>query len=110
MKYILLDTVQQYQMLNHAISQEVKQYPYAGTEMYAPEIPEEYEVPNPAIAEPVEPNQFDENGVPMTEPEVLPLTITKYKFPLSDGIMAVVLVMKGKTLYDEDMVPIFASM
>lgn len=107
MNYILLNTVEEYQALNISVSTN-RGYPYASTELYAPEVPEEYQV--------IEDVQvidgvflYDENGQPITEQSPSQL-VTKYKFPISSDIMIIVMALKGKALYDQNMNRIFASM
>lgn len=107
MNYILLDTIEQYNTLNMSVSTS-RGYPYASTELYAPEVPEEYQVEVPLdVVEGI--YVFDENGQPLTEQPTSQM-VTKYKFPLHADIMVIVFALKGKALYDSNMNRIFASM
>lgn len=107
MNYILLNTIEEYQALNMSVSTS-RGYPYASTELYAPEAPEEFEVTeNVEVIEGT--YLFDENGQPITE-QPSSQVVTKYKFPISSDIMVIVMALKGKALYDQNMNRIFASM
>ena len=107
MNYILLNTVEEYQALNMSVSTN-RGYPYASTELYAPEVPEEFEVTE--SIEVIEGTYiYDENGQQITEQSPTQ-AVTKYKFPISSDIMVIVMALKGKALYDQNMNRVFASM
>lgn len=108
MHYILLDTIEAYNQLNLSVSSS-RGYPYANTTMYAPEVAEEFidyvkqDIPEMGVY------SFDESGEPyVAPPDYLP--VVKYKFPIEDDIMVVVMALKGKSLYDANMSRVFEKM
>jgi len=81
MKYLKLQTIEEYQNLNNAVSVS-RGYPdtFTGTERYAPENPELTQVKN-------------ENDIVIE---------SYYMFPLAEDIFQVVVLMAGKPLVIDD--------